>query len=586
MLVTELYDGQGFGNQLWCYVVTRVLALDKGFEFGIQNHQRFKGSDFLQPDFGLQVNGGSGPAGGPPEVLPNTVKHYYSERDIRHPANEFDVRTYDSGLLDVLDDTKIDGVLQSEDYISHRKSEIAQWLKYSIIELDINFHDENICVINFRGGEYKRNPNVFLRRRYWRDSVAHMCTINPSMEFVVITDDVDLARKFFPKFRIRHYGIAGDYQAINCAKYVILSNSSFGFFPAWLSTRLEVCIAPKYWWAHNTSDGFWACSYNITRDWLYMDRDGRISDYEQCIRELGNYQEVNKSFYEQRRIIDSFVLVSSFNHDLSWLPRYTDNYMVFERGLGSGIPPQLDREKIRNVSNNGSNFADYFTYIIENYESLPEVVFLIKGNVFPRHVRQHIFDTYTNKREPCSIIDRKEHRTNFPLDFFGKDGMYRELNTDWFVHTGVPWKHFQSLDSLLSHFDRSLKRKLYTRFTIGAEYITTREYIQKIPKSIYEDLLQIVSHGGQPIGYTAECYIVERAFDRLLQGNFRLTLDGAGYPLPIANDLAASTPIRLRLFFIATDLVAKLINTPARGAIRLWRALGIRKNLILNYYFR
>ncbi len=586
MLVTELYEGQGFGNQLWCYVVTRVLASDRGFEFGIQNPQRFKGSDFLQLDFGLQVDGGSGPAGGPPEVLPNTVKNYYSERDIRHPDNEFDVRTYDSGLLDVLNDTKIDGVLQSEDYIIHRKSEIAQWLKYTIIDLDINFHDENICVINFRGGEYQRNPNIFLRRRYWRDSVAHMRTINPSMEFVVITDDVDLARKFFPKFRIRHYGIAGDYQAINCAKHVILSNSSFGFFPTWLNTRLEICIAPKYWWAHNISDGFWACSYNITRNWLYMDRDGRISDYEQCIRELRNYQEVNKSIYEQRRIIDSFVLVCSFNHDLSWLPRYTENYMVFERGLGSGIPPQLDREKIRQVSNNGSNFADYFTYIIENYESLPEVVFLIKGNVFPRHVRQHVFDTYTNKREPCSIIDRKKHRTNFPLDFFGKDGMYRELNTDWYVHTGVPWKHFQSLDSLLSHFDRSLKRNLYTRFSIGAEYIFTREYIQRIPKSIYEELLQIVSHGGQPIGYTAECYIVERAFDRLLQSNFRLTLDGAGRPLPIANDLVVSTPIRLRLFFIAIDLVAKLINTPARGVVRAWRALGVRKKLILNYYVR
>jgi hypothetical protein len=286
VLVTELYDGQGFGNQLWCYVVTRVLALDKSFEFGIQNHQRFKGSDFLQLDFGLQVDEGSGPAGGPPEVLPNTVKHYYSERDIRHPDNEFDVRTYDSGLLDVLDDTKIDGVLQSEDYISHRKSEIAQWLRYTKIDLDINFQEENICVINFRGGEYRRNPNVFLRRKYWRDSVSHMRSINPLMEFVVITDDVDLARKFFPKFRIRHYGIAGDYQAINCAKYVIVSNSSFGFFPTWLNTCLEVCIAPKYWWAHNISDGFWACSYNVTQNWLYMDREGNLSNHEQCVGEL------------------------------------------------------------------------------------------------------------------------------------------------------------------------------------------------------------------------------------------------------------------------------------------------------------
>lgn len=58
MIVTELYDGQGLGNQLWSYVVTRVLALDRGFEFGIINPEKFKGSSFLSLDFGKQVLGG------------------------------------------------------------------------------------------------------------------------------------------------------------------------------------------------------------------------------------------------------------------------------------------------------------------------------------------------------------------------------------------------------------------------------------------------------------------------------------------------------------------------------------------------
>ena len=35
MIVTELYNGQGLGNQLFSYVMTRVLALDKGYDFGI-----------------------------------------------------------------------------------------------------------------------------------------------------------------------------------------------------------------------------------------------------------------------------------------------------------------------------------------------------------------------------------------------------------------------------------------------------------------------------------------------------------------------------------------------------------------------
>ena len=36
MIVTEIYKGQGLGNQLWCYITTRVMAKDKGYNFGIQ----------------------------------------------------------------------------------------------------------------------------------------------------------------------------------------------------------------------------------------------------------------------------------------------------------------------------------------------------------------------------------------------------------------------------------------------------------------------------------------------------------------------------------------------------------------------
>lgn len=31
MIVTEIYNGQGLGNQLACYVTTRVVVKDKGF---------------------------------------------------------------------------------------------------------------------------------------------------------------------------------------------------------------------------------------------------------------------------------------------------------------------------------------------------------------------------------------------------------------------------------------------------------------------------------------------------------------------------------------------------------------------------
>ncbi len=582
MLVTELYDGQGFGNQLWSYVFTRVLSLDKNVDFGIQCPERFKGIGFLDLDMGQRVIGGSGPAGGPPTELPNGIKYYYSERVITHPELDVDIRTLDPGFQEIVDNTKVEGIFQAEDYILHRKEDIRSWLTYEPKQLDIDFTDDDLCVINFRGGEYRGNPKIFLRRKYWVDAVAHVRSVNPHAKFVVITDDPSAARKFFPKFPIRHYGIHGDYQAINSAKYLILSNSSFAFFPAWLNSRVRICLAPKYWAAHNESDGYWCCSYNIVRDWTYIDRDGSTNNFDECIEELAKFQELHSEMYEQKKISDALVFVSSFNNDLSWLPRYSDDYLVFEQGLGSGLPSTVERGKVRFVTNNGSNLRDYFDFIIENYDSLPEVVFLLKGNVFPRHVRQHVFDNFTSKEEPCSIVDRKKHRTTFPLDFFNKNGTYNEFNSDWFVNAEVPRKYFESLNSLFYYFDPEYKPRIYSRFSVGAQYLTTRNEIQKLSKSTYLKLQEIVSHGGQASGYTLESFLIERALNRLWLGDAITIREPLNPNLPSLECIESTHSLRKNTLLTVFSLSSRL-NNPVRFSGLMWKMIVYRLKLLRNY---
>ncbi len=294
MIVTELYKGQGLGNQLSCYITTRVIASDNGYKFGIKYPENFKGSDFMDLDFGETVIGGSGPEGGPPTTLPDGIEHYYAEKRILHP-NGSDIRIHDPNLLNILDNTKIDGLMQDEQYIIHRKDEIREWIRVKGEYECYDYSDENTCVINFRGGEYSRHPEFFLTKIYWQNAVGHMRKINKNFRFIVITDDVFTAKKFFPDFGVFHFSIAKDYVVIKNAHYLILSNSSFAWFPAWLSENLKFCIAPKYWARHNISDGYWSLGYNITRGWHYLDRDGNLSNYETCISELKEYAQQNKS---------------------------------------------------------------------------------------------------------------------------------------------------------------------------------------------------------------------------------------------------------------------------------------------------
>jgi hypothetical protein len=296
-VITEIYKGQGLGNQLFCYVTTRVIAKDLGCDFGIMHPEKFKGSDFLNLDFGSKVIGGKGPEGGPPQKLPDGINHYYNENKITHPVNGSDIRLYDKNLVNIFPNTKIDGMMQDEKYFEHRKPEIKEWLKVKD-EYECNdYSSNNICIINFRGGEYARHKDLYLSKKYWEDAVNNMLEINASFKFVVITDDIHEAKKFFPNYDVFHFNIGKDYSIIKNAHYLILSNSSFAWFPAWLSEKLKYCIAPKYWAGYNISDGYWNCGYNITKGWMYQDRDGKLSDYTTCVKEFEEYQKNHPDFF-------------------------------------------------------------------------------------------------------------------------------------------------------------------------------------------------------------------------------------------------------------------------------------------------
>lgn len=294
MIITELYNGQGLGNQLWSYVVTRTLALDRGWEFGIQHPEKFKGSSFLQLDFGRPVWGGRGPEGGPPEQLPEGILHYYVEKEAWYEKYHCDIRDFDPELLQIKDHTKIEGYFQSERYIAHRREEIRKWLRVDPAFDCQDFARDNLCVLNVRGGEYRGTRELILPRSYWEDAMAHMRRFRADMEFVVVTDDVTYARKLLPNYPAYHFDIGKDYAIVKNAHFLILSNSSFGFFPAWTSTATQRVIAPKYWARHNISDGFWACAFNLYQDWLWLDRDGVLLDYAACAAEYTQYRNAHQ----------------------------------------------------------------------------------------------------------------------------------------------------------------------------------------------------------------------------------------------------------------------------------------------------
>lgn len=249
MITGLMHHGSGLGNQLHRYIATRVRAKELGCDFGMVAPQNFKGASFMDVDLGKHVN------------VPYVVE-YPSGRVVptRHDVWEEGTNYYNPEFNFIEEDTLIDGEFQDERYFEEHLDDVDGWLKVAPLDMP-----EDLCVINFRGGEYAVFPELFLTEEYWWDAISIMRHENPEMRFEVHTDDKELARKFFPDFDvIQNMGL--NWRSLRYAKNAIIANSSFAILPRLLADTKT--IAPRYWARRNV--GEWSMPQNYYKSFLYI----------------------------------------------------------------------------------------------------------------------------------------------------------------------------------------------------------------------------------------------------------------------------------------------------------------------------
>ncbi len=117
------------------------------------------------------------------------------------------------------------------------------------------------------------------------------------------------------------------------------------------------------------------------------------------------------------------IVVARYNEDISWLPQGDPYVKVYDKGPGGNLP------------NIGRESHTYITYIVDNYDNLPDIVFFTQGS--PDHTGGLSVEQFTNIPGPCS---ENHHVTKGPYYQFDPDGHLRleplkpcELNFyDWF----------------------------------------------------------------------------------------------------------------------------------------------------------
>ena len=343
MIVSEIYNGSGLGNQLWNIVAPRCIAEHRGFRWGVRRDitnsgsgasnlqtvglKTFKGCQFLTNiDWGEKVTGGvTHQEGQEPSELPDGIEYYGRERVDEYPHGFHELPNEDAMIYDDLlyntvpDNTKIDGTFQRLRYINDRRSDIIEWLKPNITVND--YSSDDFCVIQFRGGEYLIT-SAWCPPEYYRMAADRMLEINPNMKFGVITDDPENAKKYIPwapiigasssdqidplahlqgsGFYVYKGGPIGiDYSILNNAVHSILTSSTFAFWPAWTNTKAKTVIAPKYWNDYKRSTGYWRGDDNIVDDWMYIDTSGIMMSGTDCKEEYREYRKRHE-FYDDK----------------------------------------------------------------------------------------------------------------------------------------------------------------------------------------------------------------------------------------------------------------------------------------------
>jgi hypothetical protein len=313
-VATELWDGQGLGNQLWAYSVTRAISKHRIMNFAIMGLDKFKGRNFIKLDPGMNLTGGTSPEGGPPVKLPDGITNYRKETRWQLNGTAWDISPFDPELVECPVNTKIDGNFQSITYLKESLSEINSWIKIEGAEIRI---PDNWCLIHVRGGDYSNLKPLKIVQNFYRNSIAYIQNNEKDIVFKCVTDDENYARLVLPESveiigavktgaldenkASHHTGgpIEIDFKILMSATYLIIPNSSFSWWAAFLNRNRKIVIAPKYWALFGTKYKTWSTFEIATPGFSYIDDCGVVFSYDECVLE----REKTRDYFFSRSFI-------------------------------------------------------------------------------------------------------------------------------------------------------------------------------------------------------------------------------------------------------------------------------------------
>lgn len=220
----------------------------------------------------------------------------------------------------------------------------------------------------------------------------------------------------------------------------------------------------------------------------------------------------------------NFFLIHNFNTVPTELLEMCEDYIIYDCSSQPQVKEQLHNMglKVKDIPNTGHNITSYFSYFAENYDNLPEVICLLKGNMIGRHCSKEFFEQVYDNQSFTFLYDEKQYwdkyakftsdgqRNEEGTTFLGMENVYIEKNNSWYVESSEhPKKYFNDVDDLLRFIYKKPMIPQYCMFSPGACFIVRREQILRHSKEFYLNLNKLMNYGVAP-KFPSEAHQVER----------------------------------------------------------------------------
>ena len=285
-------EGQGLGNQLWLLSTALNISITLNSNLIIKGKKKFKGWGLMSKEFiryylTFKKNHAK------IEWLSISAKAFYSERH-KYPIYFQE----SSSLIDIINlfkNVEIVGNYQSVSLLPNVEI-LSSFFNLTGLSNSLLIGDNsNTCLINIRGGDYLglfKSPCVKIS--YYINAIALMRQKFPNIRFKIVSDDYKYVKAIMPEFEILKGDLYDDFIQINNAKYIILSNSSFAFFPVYLSKEMRYAIAPDTWGGaqFTDNDSSWLSPTNYFSKFHFIDSNGKDSNcrnYFDAALSINNY---------------------------------------------------------------------------------------------------------------------------------------------------------------------------------------------------------------------------------------------------------------------------------------------------------